>query len=603
MANSLTRSERKARARRKRAVRRVLNALSTIIILSLCAYIGVMMWFGSTDPVISFFTGATPVPTARPTPMPTMAPVAVDPTPAPLPVEVEEEPVEIEETEVEPEITPEPTPEPTPIPVGLEEIDIGSINEKVLPSRPNLQLEETIYVDGEVATSYARTAPLSMNQPELYTDLDGVITFRGNHYRNNAAAGVLPSVPTQLTQKFSVDGSMGWVGQPLVICWSDEARLSMNLYADKKAKTGLVEVVCATLEGDILFFDLDDGTPTRDPIKTGVIIKGTPALDPRGYPILYCAQSGDGANSAMRIYSLIDGSELFSLSNEDAKATTGWTACDGSPLVDAETDSLFWASENGLVYAVTLNSSYDAAAGTVSVNPTVDRYRYVNPTTIFMGMESSMAVYNHYAFVTDNCGLIICLDMNTMEAVWVVSAGDDTDATIVLEEDDSGVWLYTGNVFSNTDKSRTIIRKLDALSGKSIWAMDTSITAKGTGGMFATPALGQNLVADLVYFTVAYATDDMGVLYAVDKNTGETVWKKNMGYYTWSSPLLTYDAEGNGYLLQCLGNGKVLLFDARTGDEITSLSVEGKIEASPVIYDDTMIIGTTTGKIYAVQLN
>ena len=70
MANSLTRSERKARARRKRAVRRVLNALSTIIILSLCAYIGVMMWFGSTDPVISFFTGAAPCPPPSPPPCP-----------------------------------------------------------------------------------------------------------------------------------------------------------------------------------------------------------------------------------------------------------------------------------------------------------------------------------------------------------------------------------------------------------------------------------------------------------------------------------------------------------------------------------------------------
>ena len=71
----LSRSEKRARARRRKRVGRVLNALAIVIILALCAYIGVMMWFGSTDPVVSFFTGATPTPVPTPTPSPTPRPL------------------------------------------------------------------------------------------------------------------------------------------------------------------------------------------------------------------------------------------------------------------------------------------------------------------------------------------------------------------------------------------------------------------------------------------------------------------------------------------------------------------------------------------------
>ena len=35
------------------------------------------------------------------------------------------------------------------------------------------------------------------------------------------------------------------------------------------------------------FVDAETGRPTRSPILTGDIIKGTPTIDPDGYPIVY----------------------------------------------------------------------------------------------------------------------------------------------------------------------------------------------------------------------------------------------------------------------------------------------------------------------------
>jgi hypothetical protein len=58
----------------------------------------------------------------------------------------------------------------------------------------------------------------------------------------------------------------------------------------KDAATPLTEVIYPTMDGNIYFLDLETGNPTRDPINTGIIQKGTSCLDPRGYPLLYVGQ-------------------------------------------------------------------------------------------------------------------------------------------------------------------------------------------------------------------------------------------------------------------------------------------------------------------------
>ena len=601
----LSRSEKRARARRRKRVGRVLNALAIVIILALCAYIGVMMWFGSTDPVVSFFTGATPTPVPTPTPSPT-------PRPTPVPVVVVEstpEPV----IEIEPTPEPEPTPTPAPIETGVEEIDADSINEKVRPDRPNLQLSQNVWQNGQQTQAFERENEISMNQGELYAQVEGVTTFRGNNYRDTASAGSLTGAATQLTQAYTVEVGgagtmvgMGWTGQPLAVRWDDATRQNMNLYADKKAKSGLVEVIAATLSGKIYFFDLDDGTPTRDAIDVGAPVKGTPAVDPRGYPLLYVGQgyksNNAGVDAGMRIYSLIDGKQLYFINGQDNAAVVNYPLCDSSPLVDGETDTLLWPSENGVVYSVNLNSDYDAETGTLSINPTVDKYRYVNPMTMYAGFESSMAVYNHYGFLADNYGLVTCVDLNSMKALWCVNTGDDTDASIVMEEDDDGVWLYTGNLYSVGKNARTVIRRIDALTGKTNWSMDLNIRVQGTGGLFATPALGKDGLGDLVFMTVAH-TNEGGTLLALDKGTGDVVWKANLGTHTISSPVAVYDEMGDGYIVQALSNGKLQIYDGREGTLISEVTLDGEIEASPVVFDDTIVIGTKAGHVYGVRID
>ena len=180
----------------------------------------------------------------------------------------------------------------------------------------------------------------------------------------------------------------------------------MNLFPEKKAKENLVEVIYATLDGNIYFYDLDDGSFTRNSINVGMNFKGAGALDPRGYPLMYVG-SGDSIGSKvprMYVISLIDGSILYERSGNDAFSQRDWTAFDSSPLVDKETDTLIWPGENGILYTIKLNTVYDQSAGTITVAPEeIVKTRYStdrsNKNTYWVGYEPSAVIVDRYLYI------------------------------------------------------------------------------------------------------------------------------------------------------------------------------------------------------------
>ncbi len=463
-----------------------------------------------------------------------------------------------------------------------------------------------------------------MNSGDLYTELEGITTFRGNNYRDSAAYGLLPNDASTLTASYSFNignienwSGIGWTGQPAIVRWDKETIQNMNISDEKKAKDGLVEVIYAALDGNIYFFDLEDGVRTRDPISIGAPIKGSVTVDPRGLPILYVGQgidvvNGEAVKIGMRIFSLIDQSELLFINGRDTFATRGWYASDCAPIVDAASDTVIWLSENGLLYTITLNSNYDAEAGTLTIDPVIDRYWYRSAVTTRPGMECSVSVYNHYAYFADNSGLITCLDLNTMIPVWTFDAGDDTDASIVIEQRADGmVCLYTGNEIDLSADASGIgtvyLRCLNALTGEEIWQYSLKATNQPDyGGMYATPALGTGSVDNMVFFTIARCFDETGtrrnILCALDKETGEVIWEVSTGGYAWSSPTLAYDANGRAYLFQNNANGNLKMIDASTGEIITSIDLGSNVEGSPAIFEDMLVVGTRGQKIFGIEI-
>jgi hypothetical protein len=504
---------------------------------------------------------------------------------------------------------------------------------------------------GTSISPYARDPAIHFGDPVDYQAVPGILTFRGNNFRNCASWGTVTATEKTLEQVWEFNGvgskspsfrdatwvwcGVGWTGQALAIQWEWEVQQLMNLYPEKKAKQGLTEIIVVGEDGYVYFLDLDDGQKTRDPLLVGPTIKGTPCVDPRGYPILYVGQ-GDANDPngqvGFRIFSLIDYERLYFQNGMDSSAyRTNWGACDSSPIVDAATDTLIYPMENGMIYTLKLNTFFDKTSGLISISPEPVVYRYlldgIQGNSI--GIESSIAIYDHYAYCCDNSGNLICVDLNTMEMVWAKQLDDDSDVSPVLEESNGNVFLYVG---TEVDWQRTDVLdysgaaytyKINAMTGEEIWSTSQPCyTHNGTtssddinGGMLGTPIVGKKSISDLVIFSYCM-TDGVGSgnrLVAYNKTTGEEVWRADTVFYSWGSPVDCYDAEGNAYIISGDVGGRLHLFNGSTGEELYYMdtlrskgtaneSAGGNMEASVIIIDNMIIIGTRGGSVFGVKI-
>ena len=454
--------------------------------------------------------------------------------------------------------------------------------------------------------------------------LPGVASFRGGNYRQDASYGTTDKVNGSISLIWHKSvgyldepewGGCCWTGQPLVVQWDEETKAIMNLYDAKKEKEGLVEVIYAKADGYVHFFDLDDGSATRDPLYVGMAFKGSGAIDPRGYPILYVGAGLNRGSTVPKIYaiSLIDGSILYKRSGYEKLAPRSWCAFDGSPLVDADTDTLIWGGESGILYTIKLNTQYDKAAGTLTMEPdepVMTRYSDTyKKKGRYSGYESSVTAVDHYLYLGDNSGLLQCVDMDTMQVVWMQDMVDDINATPLFEwgEDGNG-YIYSGPSMDYSGYSTDIpICKIDARTGEIIWEYKmTAINGSDVpGGILASPMLGREgtNMEDLVIFAVGRSPNIWkGQVVAFNKNTGEVVWQYQTQSYMWSSPVGIYTDDGKGYIFQADASGRCYLLDGVTGQQLDVVNLQRTVEASPVAFGNKVVLGSRAS-MYIFEIN
>ena len=355
--------------------------------------------------------------------------------------------------------TPIPTPTPTPRPTPYMVAD-SNPEQYGFVSHLKVGDEEVMW------NSYQRAEEIVFPDADAYIDetVKGILTFRGNNWRNTSSIGTVNLTEFKLTQvwakkigaltKGSGSGSWsgcGWTGQPLIVQWPKETRRVMNMYDWAKEKENLVEVIYPTEDGNIYFLDLETGEQTRDTLIMNVPFKGTGSIDPRGYPLLYCGSGDQYENDSQKsrafIISLINGTVLYEFGKQgtDSFARRNWYAYDSAPLIDAETDTLIYPGENGIIYTMKLNTVYDPTLGSISVNPTnFVRFRYdcnniyddidkADSTHKWQGYEGSAVAWNGHLYLSSNDGMFQCIDLNTMRVVWVANTEDDTNGSPVLD--------------------------------------------------------------------------------------------------------------------------------------------------------------------------
>ena len=535
----------------------------------------------------------------------------------------------LEETAESPTVTvqptPTPTPEPTPTPVGLPDFKPHSVD----GTEPERLISSTaIMVDGEVVEEYESDYEINFDLPERYTELEGIVTFRGDNFRSGAAYGTAAVSSKTLTKVWSkstsglsdTDGTYwsgsGWTGQPLVVKWPEATRKNISaMYDWAREKEGLVEVIYATLDGHVYFYELTSGEYTRDPLNLGFNYKGAGALDPRGYPILYVGSGVDSVNgrSRVKVVNLIDNSVMFEFGHNETFANRGWHMFDSSPLVSAETDQLIYPGENRILYIIHLNTKYNEQTGELSVDPdNIVKWKYNgvrSGSRYWLGVESSAAIINNYIFLADNGGNLMCLDLNTLKLVWVQDVLDDTNCSPVVDIEDGHPYIYISTSFHYGWRSYSTaaipIFKIDAETGEIVWRTDyTCYTVQDlSGGVQGTIAVGKNKLSDMIFVPVARTPGaSSGTLAALKKDTGEVVWEKETSMYSWSSPVDFYDADGNGYLLYCNSGFNMFLIDGKTGEQLDYMNLGGNIEASPAMYGNYAVVGTRAMRTYCIQV-
>ena len=482
----------------------------------------------------------------------------------------------------------------------------------------NWGIKWDIYENDSAVSSYNRPEPITFGKGSVYTALEGITTFRGDNYRSGATYGtanvVNKTLATAWSSKigaFNTWTGSGWTGQPLVVRWDNATKAIMNLYPEKKAKEGLVEVIYATLDGYVYFYDLEDGSYTRDRIWVGMNFKGAGSLDPRGYPLMYVGGGDkvDGKAPKIFVISLVDGKILYERSGSDSIAHRRWFAFDSAPLVDAETDTLIWPGESGVLYTFKLNTQYDVSTGSLSVSPEVmakTRYKLNNGRK--PGCESSTLIVGSYLYFADNGGMFFCVDLNTMQPVWVQDTHDDVNATPVFQwEADGKGYIYTGTSMEFA-KGTCYIHKLDAATGEIIWEKkyeNVAYNADVSGGILSSPVLGEkgtDMEGLIVYSISRTPTAGSGTLVALNTETGDVVWEKSIGNYAWSSPTAINTAEGKTYLILFDSVGKGALIEGVTGEVLNTISLGSNVEASPVVFEDTIVVGTRGQKVFGIKI-
>lgn len=484
-----------------------------------------------------------------------------------------------------------------------------TIQQSTLPVN-STNMVETILAKNEPVTTFARSNAVQMGDSEAYagdTGLKGVLTFRGDNLRQNAAYGTVSPSSKTLESTWMVnvgvpgDGGRMWNVQPLIIQWHLNTREKMNMTSGKADKKELKEVVYTSNDSKIYFIDLEDGSITREKVsfKTPLSMLTTPSVYPSGMPIMFTG-TGDPAYLAEDVqstglvsYNLMDGTERGFIRGYNENSLSQDATFITAPLIDRNTSTMIAAGGNGILYTSTLNIDADRETLVPKfVSPTTEMYITTpeNNESADATVYSALAAYGDITYYATQGGILQAVNINTLQSVWALDLGQETDAAISLDVDASGsVALYTASRPDSNGMSH--IRRIDGLTGTVIWDMEVA------GAVSASMLIGKQNISDLLYVAV----EEDSVLHALNKSTGESVWVLPLKASKASAPIALYDVDGTAYIVQG-DEGVVHLLDGQTGDVLSTLDVEGTVVGSPAAFDEMITLSTSAGKLYGITV-
>ena len=447
------------------------------------------------------------------------------------------------------------------------------------------------------------------NFDNQYKNVDGILTFRGDPSRETPFAGKVTGTPSSVKVDWEFDtgngitprwgGGSGWTGQPLYVNWTDEQASRIKKEASKHLTADFdnKEIIISSLAGKVFFINFETGKASRKPYIVHNPIKGTASIHPSMNGNMFVGQGiPDTVPFGALVFNLYNHKEV-SFFKKDSNAWRGWGAYDSSPIAVGQ--FMFRPGENGTVYKLYCKGD------SVTLHSTL---RYRNGVG-GGGIESSMAVHRNYGYFADNEGFVICINLNNLQPVWVYRNHDDTDASVVVVEENGTPFVYTGcEIDSQGGEGFSWFTKLNGLTGEVVWS--TKIEGrcingekKIEGGMFSTPLIGHGDCEGMIFSNFClHKSDRLGEFVAFDSKTGETIYRVPLKQYSWTSPIAVYNENNELFIFTGDTSGNVYLFRGKTGERLFTTNVGYNFEASPIIIGNKVVCGSRGTNIYKMSI-
>lgn len=496
-----------------------------------------------------------------------------------------------------------------------ESKDVVVEDDSTLVKKVLLPLPDTAYKSAEIVKYRIDVPDTTISGDinslvDLYADTPGTFTFRKGGMRQADFGGVINGTPSEISVdwEFITDidnretkmgtwgGGSGWTGQPLYVNWPDSI---LKKFAHAGINCPNQEIIVGSLASKVYFIDYNTGKKSRPAVDVFNPIKGTISLDPTLNGNLYVGQGIPATKPfGSLVIDLYKGMVTHTIP-QDPKAQRGWQAYDSSPIRVGQ--FLFWPGENGTIY------KYMISPGTLQLHSAL---RYTVDARA-PGVESSMAVYLNYGYISDNRGNIICLNLNTMKPVWRSSTGDDTDATPVIGIENGHPFIYVGSEIDLQDVGNATFLKVDGITGETVW--NSKIPGRRInrddkhfdGGFYATALLGTGDCKDLVFSNcVTNEKGQSGDFVALNRMTGKIVYRTRLKYYAWSSPVSLIDSKGKMYIVTGDCSGNIYVIEGLTGKILLSKRIGNNFESSPVIIPGTssLVVGSRGNSIFKITI-
>lgn len=442
----------------------------------------------------------------------------------------------------------------------------------------------------------------------INTSFPGLTMFRGNAARTYYGEGPVPARP-RLLWKFGPmwgESSEGPLSDPgKTVIWQGTGWTGQPAVFERQGRTW---VVFGAYDHRIHFLDAATGRRMLPDFVGGDLFKGSVTVDPDGYPLVYMGCR----DNYWRViaFDRPQPTELWRLDAHDTAPVMWNDDWDGNALI--HDDHAFVPGENGHLYAVRLYRGWDAA-GRVKVAPRVvlDYPGWTDKQLRALGapevsIEDSPALMGDRLFFANSGGLVQGLDVSAVRpgelspsvpAVFSFWDGDDTDASIVV--DDEGFLYVAVELQRSLPRAQEVgqILKLDPRrSGPGqdpvVWSVAaTEKGPDGLAGVWATPALHRDML---------YVPTHGGELLGIERATGTVRWRKPFPPHAWASPvvvddtLLVGDREGVLHAYDVSDTG-------REPPERWAFRVSpGALESTPAVWKGVIYLGSRDGYFYAL---